>query len=391
MTTINKVLFNSHALYAAMQTVFKVMVNKPLLPVLECFKIDICGLDKTAVISGTDCENFLETSIKCEVLDTANFSFLIDTQILKVLKKLDNQPVMFEVKPVDLANIKAGNSVNIVCESDVFKYYTSHADDYPAKPAVNFNFVAGFNSPAGAGPDLLTEIKIMDKYRGKDELRINLMGTFFEIQDGNLVLTSTDANKLRTAKFKAVTEIETAFVMSKKACEILGSLSGSYVDIETSNNEDKAGNILDANSYCRISVDNTVLISRNIWEKYPNYMDVIPQDNPIECEFNTKDFIKKIDLALMLANKGTGLVRLCVNGSLTIKSEDFDLCKEYAGQVPCVHAGDDIEIGFNGNSLAELLKTQPEQAKMLFSSPNRAMVIKDDNATVLLMPMMLNN
>ena len=179
--------------------------------------------------------------------------------------------------------------------------------------------------------------------------------------------------------------------MPRKSCDILSSLSGgSFVDIETAHQLNSEGEIMIKNKYSRFTVDNTVLICYNTDEIYPRYTDVIPKDNPIECEFSNKDLIKKIDTALLFSNKSTGQVVLSINGALKIHSEDLDLSKEYNGEIPCTHTGENIEIAFNGAGLIEVLKNQCERPKMLFSSPNRAMIIKDNNALVLLMPMMLN-
>ncbi len=237
----------------------------------------------------------------------------------------------------------------------------------------------------------MTEIKTLDKYRSTEELRPNLCGTFFEVKQDKITVTSTDANKLRTADFKAITEIETSFILGKKSCDILSSLKGSFVDIETANQLNSDGEIMIKNKYSRFTVDNTVLTCYNTDEIYPKYTDVIPQDNPIECKFSNKDLIKKVDTALIFSNRCTNQVVLNINGSLKIHSEDLDLNKEYNGNIPCNHSGKNIEIAFNGSHLIEVLKNQPEQPTMLFSTPNRAMIIKDGNALVLLMPMMLNN
>ena len=156
----NKVIFSNYAICGALQTVFKAMESKPTVPIIESFKIEISGQTNRATISATDLSNFLQTTIKCEA--DHDFSFLIDREILKVLKKLDNQPIVFEVKEIEGGKNEVFE-INISGESDKFKYYSSAADMFPGLPSVEYSFVAGFNTYNNE-PDLLTEIKTLDKY-----------------------------------------------------------------------------------------------------------------------------------------------------------------------------------------------------------------------------------
>ena len=83
---------------------------------------------------------------------------------------------------------------------------------------------------------------------------------------------------------------------------------------------------------------------------------------------------------------------------LQISAEDLDFSNEANERLTCQYAGDDIEIGFNGKFLIEMLANiDTKQVSMKFSEPNKAGLIfpvdQDENEDLLMlvMPVMLSN
>ena len=99
------------------------------------------------------------------------------------------------------------------------------------------------------------------------------------------------------------------------------------------------------------------------------------------------------------ANKTTHQVRLKITGSeLVISSEDLDFSNEANERLSCEHDGDDIEIGFNGKFLIEMLNNiSSKQISLKLSEANKAGLVfpvdKDENEDLLMlvMPVMLSN
>lgn len=126
-------------------------------------------------------------------------------------------------------------------------------------------------------------------------------------------------------------------------------------------------------------------------EKYPNWEAVIPQDNPISVEVDRKKMIESIKQAMVFANSTTKQVAFSFNGSAVLKAHDIDFEHEYSKQFDGLYRkdGTDIEIGFNGGFLMDVLSdVSGDVASVQMSIPNRAAII---NGEVLLMPVMLTN
>ena len=92
-------------------------------------------------------------------------------------------------------------------------------------------------------------------------------------------------------------------------------------------------------------------------------------------------------------------MRLKITGSeLVVSSEDLDFSNEANERLSCDHDGEDIEIGFNGKFLIELLANiHSKEVTMKFSEANKAGLIvpveQDENEDLLMlvMPVMLSN
>lgn len=355
---MKKLIVNSNALKLALQNVSKVMVNRPVLDIIENFLFEVQpnGLTVTA----TDLEIFSSQYFNCEADE--NFSFCFPKEILKVLEKTDLQPVV-------ICFDESTNQITVLFEGDTFKFSGTPSDDYPIKPLTNKNW----DLVASANLEILKQHK---EFRGKDELRMNLTGTYFEI-DKQITITSTDANLLRTDLIQSITNYKTHnFILSSKACNLMitGPVAISCDGIFT-----------------RFVNDNQTLICKNIDEKYPNFRQVIPEKLGISCTFDTKELNKKLDKALIVANKSTNQVRFSINSELQLSSFDFDLSTEFETSITCEHTGPNVEIGFNAKLMQTVLKYCPEKSTLLIDTPTKPAIIKNENSTLLIMPMMLSN
>ena len=145
--------------------------------------------------------------------------------------------------------------------------------------------------------------------------------------------------------------------------------------------------------------EGTQIICRLIDERYPDYDNVIPVDNPNKLTIDRKEFLSSVKRIAIFANKTTYQIRLKIAGSeLQISAEDLDFSNEANERLSCQYEGEDIEIGFNAKFLTEILSNiDSNQVILELSTPNRAGIIlpidKDANEDMLMlvMPVMLNN
>jgi DNA polymerase-3 subunit beta len=109
--------------------------------------------------------------------------------------------------------------------------------------------------------------------------------------------------------------------------------------------------------------------------------------------------LSSINRISIFASKTTHQVRLKITGSdLTVSAEDIEMANEATEKINCEYDGEDMEIGFNARFLKEMLSTMDgENVQLKMSQPNRAGLLvpaeneKNEEITMLIMPMMLNN
>lgn len=151
-----------------------------------------------------------------------------------------------------------------------------------------------------------------------------------------------------------------------------------------------------------------VIILKPIDEKFPDVDSVIPRSvqmnaeladqNQIDLEFNTKELIKWLKVALSFANEITHRVSFSIKDqSILLEAEDIDNNKEFSKEIGVkrfVHVFKENEkicerIGFNASILISILeKTNTLTVTMNIWAENRGAIIND---SFLIMPVMLNS
>lgn len=371
-----KFIVSTSTLLHALQKVSGVIVSKPVIPIIETFLFDINQGELT--ITATDLETSMTTKIKVEADENLNIA-IPAKKPMDILRSLPDQPVTFSV---DIGSL----TVEINWGAGNFKLAGQPGSDFPRIERIETDKSFTIKSET-----LLSAISRTVFATGNDELRLNLTGIFVEMFEDHISFVATDANRLVKFSRKDVKPgFEHAFILPKKASGLLKStLADSedevHIDFNNSNAFFKYG---DSSLTCRF-----------IEDRYPDYNAVIPKENPNLLQINRIDFLNAVRRVGIVANKTTNQIRLKIAGSeLTVSAEDFDMSNEGYEKLLCEYTGADIEIGFNGKFLLDLLTAMPtDYIKFELSTPNRAGVLfpqenePNEEVLMLVMPMMLNN
>jgi DNA polymerase-3 subunit beta len=140
------------------------------------------------------------------------------------------------------------------------------------------------------------------------------------------------------------------------------------------------------------------MICRLIDERFPDYENAIPQNNPNVMTINRSEFLGSLKRISIYSNKTTHQIRLkLAQNDLVISAEDLDYSNEANEKLMCDYEGDEMEIGFNAKFMVEMLgNISSNMISLEMSQPNRAGLIipsdKKENEDILLlvMPVMLN-
>jgi DNA polymerase-3 subunit beta len=224
-----------------------------------------------------------------------------------------------------------------------------------------------------------------------DELRPAMTGVYLSLNDTNTTFVATDGHRLiRYRRVDVVSDMDNAMIIPRKALNLLkATLPAETTPVTVEYNV--------SNAYFKF--DHTQMICRLIDERFPDYENVIPVDNPNHVVIDRLELLSSLKRIAIYANKTTHQVRLKITGSeLMISAEDLDFSNEASERLSCEHDGEDIEIGFNARFLLEMLgNITSKEVSIQLSAPNRAGLIlpneADENEDILMlvMPVMLNN
>jgi DNA polymerase III subunit beta len=218
-------------------------------------------------------------------------------------------------------------------------------------------------------------LKLLNKCKfslSNDETRHYLSGIFFhqtQNEDKNfLTAVATDSHRMSISKTKLNEKIDfEPIILPKKTifqlCSLLEDFEG---DVKISNIKSKI----------KFELNNSILISKLIDGKFPNYLQVIPKNNQKKLEIDLKLFLSSVDrVASVSLDKKDGVkfsltknkLNLSVNNTnsgdgkedLNVKFEhelDISFNSRYLIDVASQLDGDKIEIFFNDTGSPALIK-----------------------------------
>lgn len=370
-----KFIVNSSYLLKQLSNINGVITTNPVVPILENFLFEI---DKSRLtVTASDLQTSMITEITIESKEKGNIAvparILLDT-----LKNLPDQPVTFSID-------ESTYSIEISSDNGRYKLAGENATDFPKVPSVSNDFSAAISSEV-----LARAVNNTIFATSNDELRPAMTGVYVNLGEKNTTFVATDGHRLvRYRRTDIKSDNGNSIIIPRKALNLLKATLPSEntdvsIDFNMSNAFFKFGNIR--------------MICRLIDERFPDYENVIPSQNPIKMTINRMDLLGSLKRISIYANKTTHQVRLKITGSeLQVSAEDLDFSNEANERLSCEHEGEDIEIGFNAKFLIEMLTNlDTDQIKLNMSAPNKAGVIfpiekdKGEDILMLVMPVMLN-
>jgi DNA polymerase III subunit beta len=371
-----KFVVSSSELVKNLSNISGVVAPNPLVPILENFLFE---LEKTNLtITGSDLQTVMVAELMVDSEDTVAVAvpakLLMDT-----VRSLPEQPIT-----VNISGETFG--LEIITSNGRFKISGENPMDFPKAPQVNKSFSIELNSHI-----LAAAINNTLFATSTDDLRPAMTGVYVNINEETTTFVATDGHRLiryRRDDIKSATP--TTMILPRKALNLIkSSLPSEMAPVTTEF----------SNSNAFFSFGNIKLICRLIDERYPDYENVIPKNNPNKMVVEKSKFLSTLKRIAIFSNKTTHQIRLKITADeLTISAEDLDYSNEAVEKISCEYTGEEMEIGFNAKFLAEMLSNISSNTITLeLSQPNRAGLIiphdKNDSEDVLMlvMPVMLNS
>ena len=296
-----------------------------------------------------------------------------NVEIIEEGKTTTPSSIMYDIirkfssgKKINLS-LSSENKLQLVSEKSIFHLNCINASEFPLTDE-NFNQ----NEFSIKSKQLL---KLLNKCKfstSNDETRHYLSGIFFhqtQIEDKSfLTAAATDSHRMSISKLRLNEKVEfEPVILPKKTIFQLCSLLEDYEgDVKISNIKSKI----------KFELNNSILISKLIDGKFPNYVQVIPKNNKKKLEVELKLFLDSVDrVASVSLDKKDGVkfnltkdtLNLSVNNansgdgkeSLNVKFDhdlDISFNSRYLIDVASQLDGNKIEIFFNDTGSPALIK-----------------------------------
>ncbi len=349
--------------------------SNPVLPILEDFLFTIS--DNKLTITASDLDTTITTTM--DVMSDSDGTVAIPAKILlDTLKALPQQPITFTINENNFG-------VEITSAYGKYRLAGENGQDFPAIPQADE--VDSIVLPASS---LIQGVNKTLFATSNDELRLAMMGVYFQVDFNKLTMVATDAHKLVRYTFTNLgSEVSTSFIVPKKALNLLKNALDSKDEVKMSFNK--------ANAFFEFG--NTQMACRLIDSRYPDYNAVIPVDNPNTLTLSRADFASSMRRIAIYANKTTNQVILNITpGNLTISAQDLDFSNEATEKLACTYDGDGLTIGYNAKFVLEMLNVlESDEVKLELSTPTRASIllpvedVPGEDILMLVMPVMLSN
>ncbi|WP_028663695.1 DNA polymerase III subunit beta [Runella zeae] len=371
-----KFIVSSSVLLKQLATINGVVSTNPIVPILEnfLFQLDTNLLTVTA----SDLQTVMITEFQVESLDKGAIAIPAKL-LLDTLRGLPEQPIA-----VNVDNDTFG--IEIVSDNGRYKLAGENPIDFPKIPSVNRSFSVELSSVA-----LQNAIANTIFATSTDELRPAMTGVFLQLGSDYATFVATDGHRLiRYRRYDVKSVVDTTMIIPRKALNLLkSSLPSENVVVKAEFSQ--------ANAF--FSFANIRMICRLIDERFPDYENAIPTNNPNVLTISRGEILNSLRRISIYSNRTTHQIRLKLTppNQLVISAEDLDYANEANERLLCEYNGDEMEIGFNAKFLIEMLNNlDATTLSFELSAPNRAGIVipmeKDDDEDILMlvMPVMLN-
>ncbi len=363
---------NQQDLQQALNYCQGVIEKRNTLPILSNILLDASNSKLT--ITATD-------------LDLIFIHQLNNVEILEEGKTTTTSSIMYDI----IRKFNSGKKINlsltdisklqVESEKSIFNLNCISATEFPLTDE-NFNQ----NEFIIKSKQLL---KLLNKCKfsvSNDETRHYLSGIYFhqtEVEDKNyLTAVATDSHRMSISKVRLEEKIDfDPIILPKKTIFQLCSLLDSYDgDVKVSNVKSKI----------KFELNNSILISKLIDGKFPNYIQVIPKNNEKKLEIDLKLFLNSVDrVASVSLDKKDG-----VKFNLSKDTLNLSVNNTNSGdgkETLSVKFDDDLEISFNSRYLIDVAsQLEGDRVEIFFNDTGSPALIKDPSdfdSIFVVMPM----
>lgn len=255
----------------------------------------------------------------------------------------------------------AQNRLTLQAGKSRFALQTLPAEDFPLM-SVGEEVVSAFTLPQETFKNMLSQVQYA---MAVQDIRYYLNGLLMQVEGDSLRLVATDGHRLAYSAAVIDANLPKAEVIlpRKTVLELFKLLNrpAEPVTVELLNNQ------------VRFRCNDTVVVSKVVDGKFPDFNRVIPQDNDKIFQLNRTDLLGALERAAILANEKFRGARLQLRpGLLSVLCSNNEQ-EEAREELEIAYQGGELEVGFNIGYLMDVLRNvHSDDIQLAFGDANRS-------------------
>ncbi|MBP6385852.1 MAG: DNA polymerase III subunit beta [Pseudarcicella sp.] len=371
-----KFVISSSVLLKQLSLINGVVASNTLLPILENFLFEL--EENILSVTASDQQTVMVATIDVDAQESGSIAIPAKL-LLDTLRGLPEQPITIKVDSLTFG-------IEIISENGRYKLSGENPIDFPVIPPTTKTLSLKLNADV-----LSSAISNTLFATAVDDMRPAMAGVYLNMNPDYTTFVSTDGHRLiryRRTDIKAVSE--TSMILPRKALNLLkSSLPSDSTEVSAEFNQSNAF----------FSFLNIKMICRLIDERFPDYENAIPLENPNLMTIGRSELLSSLKRISIYSNKTTHQVRMKLsNNDLVVSAEDINYANEANERLTCFYEGDDMEVGYSAKFLIEMLSNMASKTITLqMSTPNRAGLLvpeeqnENESILMLIMPVILTS
>ena len=329
--------------------------------------------DGQVELQATDMELGIRVSLPAQV-ERDGDAVVPGRLLLDVVRSLPKDELSLEYR-------SSQQDVEVVSGTAKFHLRTLPLEDFPKLPEPNGSTM---RVPSRAFVETINRVA---RSASRDETRPHLTGVLVSASGKELRMVATDSYRLsvKETTLEQPLEGELEANVPARTLQELGRVAGTEDEGEIE--------IAALENQVVFRVGETILSSRLVEGRFPNYRQLLPETFEHELRLSTSELLEVVRRISLLAQKNAPLRLAFSEGALEVSAQTPDV-GEASESLPVPFKGDPLEIGFNPEFLRDGLESaESEELVLKLISPLRPGLVQsgdDGGFTYLVMPIRLN-
>ncbi|MFP7477209.1 DNA polymerase III subunit beta [Terribacillus saccharophilus] len=375
-----KFVIQRDRLLASIQDVVKAISSRTAIPILTGMKIE--AKEDGITLTGSDSDISIESFIPKE---EDGIVYVEQIEPGSIVLQAKYFPEIVRKVPMNAVEIESDAQLNVTIRSGSaeFKLNGQDAEEYPQLPKLHSE--DSFELPADLLKNVIKETVFAVSTQ---ETRPLLTGVNVRVQDDQLHFVATDSHRLASRQIPVSTNeaalgFQNVVIPGKSLTELNKILDENQDPVE----------IRITNNQILFRTKHLYFLSRLLEGNYPDTSRLIPSESKTALQIDTKELLRSIDRASLLAKENrNNVVKLVTqdSGQLEISSNSPEVGRVVEEVTVQEISGEELRISFSAKYMMDALKViESEQVKIEFTGAMRPFLIRptdDEDLLQLITP-----